>query len=168
MLSFCLCSFREHRFYHRLILLRSISWCSSLRYVLNIIFPVSILTTSQSCFLRCVIIFSDTFLFKISAFIFPSYIPVCSVWFGRVEFPLLLLLYSSFRLQCSYFSVFWCVDYCIRVLLLDSQFTFWCISNISKPENQPFFFIILTWPATLWLVIWNLVYSFQIFIIIFL
>ena len=51
---------------------------------------------------------------------------------------------------------------------LDSLFICWCISNISRSENQPFFMIVLTWSTSLWLVIWNLAHSSQISVILFL
>ena len=38
------------------------------------------------------------------------------------------------------------------VLLSCSSFIIWCISSISRSENQPFFVIVLTWSASLWLV----------------
>ena len=48
-----------------------------------------------------------------------------------------------------------------------SVFFLWISSN-SKSENQPFFVIVLSWSANLWLVVWNIESSCQISIILFL
>ena len=93
VLSFCSCFLREHRFHLRLIwllhrLVRLIPWCFSLIYVLiiRLFFSFSVLTVSQSWFLRDgnVIFFSDIILFIISAFLFSSGVSVCSVVLGYV------------------------------------------------------------------------------------
>ena len=77
-----------------------------------------------------------------------------------------LLRRSSFRLNRPRFSE---CDVSIIVsgsCCLNSLFIFLCISNISRPKNQPFFMIILT-SASLWLV-WNQAHSSHIYIILFL
>ena len=45
---------------------------------------------------------------------------------------------------------------------------FWCIIRITRSENQHFFITVLTWSASLWLVVWKLAHSCQISIILFL
>ena len=54
------------------------------------------------------------------------------------------------------------------LLLLYLSFIFWCISIISRSYNQPVFIIVLTWSASLCLVVWKLESSCQIPIILFL
>ena len=93
----------------------------------SFIFSVSALTIFQPWFLSYgnLVFFSDIILFKISIFIFASCVSLCSVWFGCVVLRL-LLLYRSFRLECSCFSVFnvsiivlesCCLDYLLLYLL---------------------------------------------------
>ena len=55
---------------------------------------------------------------------------------------------------------FWLDYFCLLilgvfdiVLLSYLLFIFWCISCISRSENQPFFIIVLTWSISLWLVV---------------
>ena len=48
-----------------------------------------------------------------------------------------------------------------------SVFFFW-ISGNSRSENQPFFVIVLTWSVNLWLVVWNVERSCQIYVTLFL
>ena len=68
--------------------------------------------------------------------------------FGCVAF-LFSEVGSSFLLGC----------FCLITLdvsgtvLLSCLFVFCCISNISRSEKQPFFIIVLTWSASLWLVV---------------
>ena len=66
---------------------------------------------------------------------------------------------DSFRLYCSCLSIIGASDI---VLLSCSLFVFKCISNISSSENQPFFIIVLTWSASLRLIVRKRVYSWQI------
>ena len=77
---------------------------------------------------------------------------VITLWFLSVR---VFLFYSI-----------WCVYYCIKVSLPSFLTYFWCISNnISSSVKQPFFIIVLTGSASLWLV-WNLAHSSKIIIII--
>ena len=70
---------------------------------------------------------------------------------------------GSFRLSC--FSLL--IPDVSGAVLLSCSFIFWCISSISRSENQPFFIIVLTWSTSLWLVVWKLAHSYQISIILF-
>ena len=79
-----------------------------------------------------------------------------------------ILLCSSFQFECSCFSVFGVSIIVLGSYCFDSLFTFWCISNISRTEDQPFFIIVLTGSTSLWLVVRNLAHSSKILIIIFL
>ena len=101
-------------------------------------------------------------LFKFSNFIFCSCVSVCSVLLGCVMF-LFFEVSPWFLLACSCLSKPSVSD---AVLVSCSLFVFWSISNILRSENQPFFIIVLTWSASLWLVVWKLVHSCQISIIL--
>ena len=109
-------------------------------------------------------------LLKFSRFNFCSCDSVCSglfacAVFGYVGFPF-SEVGGSFRMGCFCLLIFAVPG---NVLLLYCwSFIFWCISIISKSENQPFFIIVLTWSACLWLVVWKLESSCQISIILFL
>ena len=134
----------------------------------RLFFTVSTLTIFLSWFLSDgnLVFFSDIILLKFSIFISSFCFSVCSMRFGCVVFRLLLVC-SSFQLESSYFLV---VSESIIVLgscCLDSIFTFWCVSNSSWIENQPFFIFVLAWSVSLWLV-WNLVHYSQISNILFL
>ena len=67
---------------------------------------------------------------------------LCRELFGCVAFPF-SKVGSSFLFDC----------FCLRTLYLSSTvllyclFVFWCISNISRSENQTFFNIVPTWSA---------------------
>ena len=115
---------------------------------------------------------------------------------GKVVFSLLKILFKFFKINfCSYVSIrllcwivfcwvgfpfsevgwFWMGCFCLLifavsgdVFLLSWSFIFWCISIISSSENQPFFNIVLTWSASLWLVVWKIERSCHISIILFL
>ena len=117
-------------------------------------------------------------LIKFSRFTFCSCDSVC-LWlfgcalFGYVVFPFFevggIFLLDCFLLFFLFFFFFLLIlDVCGTILLSCSSFIFSCISSISRSENQTFFFIGLTWSASLWLVIWKLVYSCQISITLFL
>ena len=130
----------------------------------SFIFSVSALTVFQSWFLkdRNVVFFSDIIFFIISTFIFfSSCVSLYSVRLGCVAFRLVLLCVSV-RLDGYYFSVFSVWIIVLGSCWLDSQFICWCISNISRSINKPFFIIVLTWSASLWLVVLNLAHSSQI------
>ena len=111
------------------------------------------------------VFFPYIILFRFSKFISSSCVSVCFMWFGYVVFRLLLVC-GLFRLECSCFSMF-TESVIILVFCFDSIFVFWRISCISRSENQPFFIIVLTWSASFWFVIWNLMHSSQISIILF-
>ena len=87
--------------------------------------------------------------------------------FGCVLFGCVMFLFSEVG------GLFWLDCFCLLilgvsdiVLLSCSLFIFWCISSISRSENKPFFIIVLTWSASLWLV-WKLAHSCLISIILF-
>ena len=115
------------------------------------IFSVSLLIVLHSMFLSDgkIVFYLLIILFRFSKFIFYSSVSVCSVLFGVV-----VLLFSeigdSFWLDCSCLSVLGVSDI---VILSCSLFAFWCISSISRWENQPIFIIVRTWSASLWLVV---------------
>ena len=134
----------------------------------SFIFSIFASAVFQSWFLSDgnLVFFSDIILFQVSIFISSCCVCVCLVWFGCVIFRLLLLC-GSFWLKCSSFSLFAVLIIVLRSYCLDSRFIFWCISNISRSDNQLFFIIVLTWLASLWLVR-NLAHSSQISIILFL
>ena len=128
-------------------------------------FSVSEMTFLQSLFLieGNVVFFSDMILLMISTLICSSWVNVfvcvlamyrslsCSVWLGVFGFPV-------FSVSVTVLGVYWCV----------CQYIYWWISRISRPDNQPFFLIVLTWPASLRFVVLNLTNSVQISIILFL
>ena len=114
---------------------------------------------------------------------------------GKVVFSLFKILFKIFKINfCSCVSIrlFYCVVFCWvgfpfsivgsfwmgcfclifgvsgNVFLHSWSFIFWWISIISNSENQPFFIIVLTWSASLWLVVWKIESSCHIFIILFL
>ena len=72
---------------------------------------------------------------------------------------------DSFRLGCFCLLI---LDLSDIALLSRSLFVSWCVSSISRSENQSFFINFPTWSASLWLVIWKLTPSYQISIILFL
>ena len=132
------------------------------------VFSVSTMTVFQSWFLidGNVVLFSDMILFKISTLLFSSCVSVTSIMFGCVVF-WLLLLGISIWLAGSAFSV---VSVSVTALVSSwhvCQFICWCISNISRSENQLFFIIVPTWSPSLWVVL-NQAYSSQISIVPFL
>ena len=92
-------------------------------------------------------------LFKFSRFIICSFDSVSLMLFvcallGCVAFP-----FS--KVGSSFLLGYFCLSTLdvSGVLLVSCLFIFWCISSISRSENQPFFIIVLTWPASLWLVV---------------
>ena len=95
-----------------------------------------------------VVFFTDIMLFKISIFTFSYFLSLCSVLFACVVFRL-LLLFGSFPLECSCFPELGLSINVLGSCCLDFLFICWCISNISRLENQPFFIIVLTWSASL-------------------
>ena len=134
----------------------------------SFIFSVSALTVFQSWFLSHgnLVFFLDIILFRFSTIICSSCVTVCSVWFWCVLFRFLFLC-GSIRWECSCFSVFVVSIIILGSCCFDSIFIWWCISRISRSENQPFFMTNLTWSASLWL-LWKLAHSLQISIIPFL
>ena len=127
-------------------------------------FLVLDLTVLQSWFLRDgnVVFFSDMILLMVFTLVFFSWVSVCVCMF---------VVYGS--LSCSVWSGVWlsciyCLGYCGRVCGCVCIYISWWISSISRPENQPFFIIVLTWSVSLWFVALNLPNSVQISIILFL
>ena len=91
------------------------------------------------------VVFSPLIFGKFSRFNFSSCVNLCSVLFGCVLFDCVAFLFaevgSSFPLDCLCLLIIGVSD----IVLLSCQlFILWCISNISKSENQPFFIVVLT------------------------
>ena len=133
------------------------------------IFSVSTLTVFQSMFLSdgdvvffSIIIFCNSSKF-LSFFVCINYL---SMLFGCVGVQL-LLVFDSFRKDFSCLLIFG-ESVIALVSCLYSLFVFWRIYSISRSENQPFFIIVLNWPSSLWLVLWNLAHLWQTSIILFL
>ena len=120
---------------------------------------VSALTALHSMFLNDGKVVFSLFiiLFNFSRFNFCSCDSVCSGLFGCVELPF-SKVGGSFRLGCFCLLIF---NVPGAVLLLCWLFIFWCISIISRSENQPFIIIVLTWSTSLWLLVWKLAHSCQ-------
>ena len=129
---------------------------------------VSALTILHSMFLNYGKVVFSLFkiLFKLFRINFCSCVSswlFCCVVFGCVGFPF------------SEVGSFWMGYFCLLIFdvsgnafLLSWSFIFWCISIISSSENQPFFIIVLTSSACLWLVVWKIESSRHISIILFL
>ena len=79
--------------------------------------------------------------------------------FGCVVFRWLLRC-ASIRFERSCFSVFIVSVIILGSCWLDSFVICWCISDNLSSEIQSFIFIVLTWSANLWLVIFNLMPDF--------
>ena len=125
------------------------------------IFSISALIVFRSSFLRdcCVVFFLDIIPFIFSPF------SVYSLWVCRASITIYCV---SIRLECSCFSVFNVAVTVLGFCWHDSFFICWCITNISRSENQLFFIAVLAWSASLWLVVLNLAHSSQILSISFL
>ena len=108
---------------------------------------VSALTILDSMFLNDGKVIFSLFiiLFKFSTFNFCSCDSVCSGLFGCAVFGCVEFSFSevggSFRMGCFCLLLFNVRGY---VVPLCWSFIFWCISIISRSENQPFFIFVLT------------------------
>ena len=91
-------------------------------------------------------------LFIFSWFIFCSCDSICSRLLDFALFPF-SKVGGTFWLGSFCLVIF---NVCGTVFLHCWLFIFWCIFSISRSENQPFFIIVLTWSASLWLVVWKL------------
>ena len=171
-MSFCSCSLGEHWLIfllRRLVCL--ILWCCLLRnvFIMHLFFLVSALTIFQSWFLRdgYVGLFWHLFSLWSLNYFFSFCVSLCFEVFEFVVFWLLLLCISIW-FEGAYFSVFGVSILVSGSCWHDSLLICWCISNILRSENQPFFVIVLTWSMSLWLVVLNLVQSSKISINLFL
>ena len=135
----------------------------------SFIFSVFAFTALQSLVLSDgnLVFFSDIILLNFSMFFSSSYVSACYVWFDCVVFRSFLLC-DSFSLDCSCFSVFGMTFIVTWFCCCDSLFIFGVFLIFPRSENRPFFIIVLTCLANLWLVVWNLAHSSQISIILFL
>ena len=76
---------------------------------------------------------------------------MCVVWYCGV---LIFRNWLFISIRLFLVGTTWCIWYlCV----------FWSICRILRSENRPFFIIVLTWSASLWLV-WKLAHSFQLVI----
>ena len=125
---------------------------------------VSVLSVLHSMFLNDMRVILTLFiiLFRFSRFV------CCSC--DSVSVGLLDTVAYSFSIVGSSFliSCFWLVPLDGLGIVLSCVCVFWYISSISMSENHIFFIIVLTWSASLWLLVWELAYSCQISIILFL
>ena len=128
-------------------------------------FSVSDLTVLQSWFLweGNVVFFWDMILLMVSTLVFfllGQCLRLCVVVHESLSWSVCLGVsdFSVFIVSVTAVEVCWCV----------CGYICWWVSSISRLENQPFFVIVLTWSASLWLVALNLPNFVQIFIILFL
>ena len=129
------------------------------------IFFVSVVDFLHSMFLNDGRVVFSLFiiLFRLSRFVSCS----CdSVSLGFLD----TVAYSFSRVGSSFligFFFFWLAPLDVFEIVLSCICVFRGISSISRSENHPFFIIVLTWSASLWLVVWKLIYSCQISIVLF-
>ena len=149
VLSFCSCflSGNTDVFSDYFRLVHLIPLCCSLRNVsiIRLFIPFLPWLYFQSWFFSDgnLVLFSDIILLNFSLFISSFCVNVCSVWFVCGVSIVISLRFIWVRVFLFFRT--WCVDYYIIIIIiiimpccLDSLFIFWCISNISKSENQPF------------------------------
>ena len=171
ILTFCLWSLGGPQFFHRLILLLHIlnhltPWCRlsgylSISHSLSrfwIWLSSSLGSWEKAMWFSFQIWFFSWYLdsFFLLGSMFASIFAVyrslsCRFWLGVSGFPV-------FSISVTVLGVCRCV--CLYIC--------WWISIISRSENQPFFVSVLTWSASLWFVVLNLLNSVQISIILFL
>ena len=155
--------FMFHSFFNSLARSRYLSFFSDSKVGFDLSCSFSVLSVLHSMFpYDGSLVFSlFTILFTFSTFVFCSCDSVSSVSLGSVAF-LFSIVGSSFLVCC-----FWMASLDVTGIVLSCFCVFWCISSISRPENHPFF-IVLTWSASLWLVVWKLAHFCLISIIFFL